>query len=136
MHQRIIVAVLCILASTACASATRALGAAGGCSPATAPEQSDVQTAINALGLSSAVGERLRSLVEAPLQPDSVRARACVVANDATCRAAGASAQRWRASDRYVVFQLGGTYWVRGTSWGAVNVLDGKLARIETFIDQ
>jgi hypothetical protein len=63
-------------------------------------------------------------------------ARARVVANDATCRAAGASAQRWRASDRYVVFQLGGTYWVRGTSWGAVNVLDGKLARIETFIDQ
>ena len=136
MHQRVPLVVLCLLVSSPCTSFTRASGSGGGCASAGAPDRADVQTAINALGLSSALGARLRNLVGPPLQPDSVRPRARFLAEDAICRRAGASAQRWSASDRYVVFQLGNTYWVRGTSWRAVNVLDAKFARIETFIDE
>jgi hypothetical protein len=42
----------------------------------------------------------------------------------------------WSGADTYAVFRLGQTYWVRGTSWGAVNVLDDQFRRIATFIYQ
>lgn len=96
----------------------------------------DLQTAVDALNLSGALGDRLRALVGPPFQADSLRARVRPVVDDATCRAAGRSAQVWRASDRYLVFQLGGTFWVRGTEWGGVNVLDTRFRRLESFIDQ
>jgi len=124
------------VANAGCASVSRAVGRGGGCAAVPGPAATDVQTAINALGPSSPLGQRLRSLVEAPFQSDSLRSRVRLVADDSLCRAAGATALRWRARDRYAVFQLGNTYWVRGTSWGAVNALDTKLARIETFVDQ
>jgi hypothetical protein len=134
MHQPFTVVALCAIATTACAPLYRTAAAGGGCADAAASP--DLQTAFNALTLPGALGDRLRGLVGPPFHVDSLRARVRPVVDDAICRAAGRSAQIWRASDRYLVFALGGTYWVRGTEWGGVNVLDAQFRRLDTFVDQ
>ena len=117
-----------------CASLSRSVSRGGGC--ASSHETSDVQTAINVLSLKDTLGYRLRRLAGPSWQSSGGRERVQWVTEDRACRAAGASAQRWRAADTYSVFRVGETYWVRGSSWAALNVLDGTYKRIATFIDQ
>jgi hypothetical protein len=120
---------------SACATIARSLGRGGGCAEASMPAH-DVQIAIDAIGLASPLGERLRALADGPLEPDSIRARVRLIKDEQVCRAAGATAQEWRARDRYEVFRIGRLYWVRGSSWGYSNALDDRFERIESFIDQ
>jgi hypothetical protein len=133
---RILVALFTLVCLSACTNIARSLGRGGGCAPIAARYGGDVQNALNALSLKGALGERLRSLVGPPLGTDSLRRRVQWITDDQICKAARATAQIWSAADRYAVFRLGNTYWVRGTSWGGMNAIDDRFERIATFIDQ
>ena len=78
---------------------------------------------------------RTAILANAPINADSTRANLRLVRDDAVCRGVGLSAYDWRSGDRYVVLQLGHVYWVRGTSWHYVNVVDSRFHRIKTYVD-
>ena len=136
MTVRILVALFALVCLSACTNIARSLGRGGGCAPIAAQYGGDVQTALNALSLEGGLGERLRTLVGPPCGTDSLRRRVQWIADDHICKVAGTTAQIWSASDKYSVFRLGRTYWVRGTSWSAVNAVDDRFERIETFIDQ
>ena len=133
---RILAAFLALAHLAACTTLAQSLGRGGGCAPSSARYGGDVQTALNALSLKSTLGERLRTLVGPPLETDSLRQRVRWIADEQICKAAGGTAQIWSAGDKYAVFRLGDSYWVRGTSWQGLNAVDNRFQRIATFVDQ
>jgi hypothetical protein len=113
----------------------RAAGRGGGCSPAETPSTQIIGTAVTAMSGGSVINSRIRVQAGVPPQADSIRARARVIRDERACKAAGATAQKWRTSDTYQVVQIGGTYWVRGSSWKYTNALNDRYERIMSFVD-
>ena len=131
----VVMAITCLTLVTGCARIMRTAGRGGGCSPTETQSSQIIQTAVNAMSGGSVISGRIRVLAGVPPQADSVRAHARVVRDQRICKAAGATAQKWRTGDTYQVVQIGGTYWVRGSSWKYTNALNDRYERIMSFID-
>jgi hypothetical protein len=125
-----------LMATVGCTATRRALHMGGGCADEATSRDWITRTAMAmASGGGGPEAARMRSLAGAPLHADSIRVRLRLVREDAVCRAVGGSSQAWRASDRYVVLQLGRMYWVRGTSWHYTNAVDDRFHRIVSLVD-
>ena len=122
--------------TVSCATTRRAFGLGGGCAVNDASQSWVTRTAVGAVVAWGGTEESIiRSLAGVSPDADSVRARLHPVTDDRVCRAAGGTAHRWRASDQYVVLQLGRMYWVRGSSWHYTNAVDDHFRRIVSYVD-
>jgi hypothetical protein len=124
------------LLALACSQAVRAPVASTPCSDASTVPDALLQTAVNAIAGASGRGAgRVRDIAAVTPVADSIRSHAELVTDQTSCRAAGQTAQVWSAGDRYEVVRIGRTYWVRGTSWHYVNVVDDRFQLIQTIAD-
>jgi hypothetical protein len=120
---RVIAGIGCCL-STGCVTVEQWLSLGGGCSVAPTSVEYLLNTAIERLSAGGTTfGKELRAATRVPPQSDSIRAHARLIEEDRVCRDMGMSADQWRRSDSYVVLEIGGAYWVRGTSWRYSKVL-------------
>jgi hypothetical protein len=84
----------------------------------------------------SPLSAAVRAATGVALYPDSIRAHAVVVEDQAMCGMLGKRADHWSEHDAYTVMRIGTTYWVRGSGWGYTKVLTLSGDVIARYVDE